>query len=130
MKIFKEFYYWMYWYSRIVKSNTDKEKADSAYLLISLLQSMNIWSAFAIVNYFFRIVLARNTIIFLGLLVAAILGVINHFYLFTSREEIFKKYEYLTPQRRKKGKMLFWLYVIVSIYLLFYLGSKLVTHRY
>src|ERR1044071_6236988 len=44
----------------------------------------------------------------------------NHRYLFMARETIFEEFENQTPERRRNGKRCFWIYVVVSIFLLFY----------
>ncbi len=130
--MFKEFYYWMYWYIRKIKFNKDKdvEKAHSAYLTVSTLQAMNIMSVMVVVKYYLKIVLARNTTIVGSLLLAAILFTINYFYLYAKREVIFQKCENYTPTQKRKGKLIFWLYAILTNFVFFYLAVNLVTPKY
>ena len=126
MSVFKELYYRMYWYVRRIKTETDRRRAESAYLLICLLQNMNVAMMYGIINLFFKIKLERNGSIWAGILVMAILLFVNRFYLYNQREEIFEKYEHETPKRRKRGKILFWLYVVGSLFLFFYFGETLI----
>jgi len=128
--MFKEFYYWMYWYIRKIKTDTDKEKARNAYILISAFQAMNIATVFIIINYYLKISLSHLLVCYIGVLMMLVLFVLNHFTLFAYRDEVFRRNEEATIVRRRKGKILFLLYLVISVFLLFYLASKLVTPRY
>jgi magnesium-transporting ATPase (P-type) len=129
INMFKEFYYWMYWYSRKIRTDSDKEKARNAYLLIGIFQAMNIGTLFIVVKYFHKILLTRNESIYAGILMMTVIGAVNHFYLFSNREKIFQTFEHNSPGRRRKGKLLFLLYVAGSSFLLFYVGSILLPYE-
>jgi hypothetical protein len=126
--MFNEIYFWMYSYLRNIKGNSNPPL--NAYLLVSVLQGFNIIMIWGIINYFYKYYVGRNNGIYIGLALAAVLFSINHFYLYSKRGEIFQKYEILNPERRRKGKLYFWLYVILSLVLFFYLAATLVTPRY
>jgi hypothetical protein len=130
MSFFEELYYWAFWYIRKIKTETDKEKADSAQILISMWQCMNVVMIFIIINAYLQIVPRRNGSIIIGIIVATMLLIRNHFYLYKRRGEIFEKYERETPQRRRMGKIIFWLYVVGTLSLLFIFVELFVTPRY
>lgn len=125
--MFKELYYWMYSYTKSVKTNNTP--AFNAYLLICLLQGFNIGTIFIITRYFLRIntTTDRNTTIYVSITFGIILFIINYFLLYAQRKSIFEKYEVLPKEKIIKGKIYFWLYVILSVMLLFGLGANLVT---
>jgi hypothetical protein len=126
MSIFKELYYWMYWYLSKIKTARNIEKSNRGYLLICLFQGLNILMVYGIINSFLRIKLGRDECIYSAILLSLILMVINRFYLYKKREGIFEKYGHDTPQRRRRGKIIFWLYVVCSLFLFFYLGETLI----
>jgi hypothetical protein len=115
----------MYFYLQNIKSNTytDKQKADSAYLLVSMAQGFNFLTIWGIANHYLKFTFTHTQTIIAGTLMAFIFGIINHFYLFRHRQEIFETCERQTQEQRNKGKMRFWLYLILTYFLLFCLGS-------
>jgi hypothetical protein len=122
MSVFKELYYWIFWYIRKDKKGTDRQKADSAYLLICLLQSLNLLMVYGIIKFFITIKLSKEECIYYGITLALILMAINRFYLFNKRKEIFEKYEHETIRQRQKGKIMFWLYIACTIFTFYYLA--------
>ena len=123
--MFKELYYWMTTCLAKVKSNDDPPY--NAYFVICFLQSFNIGTLIIIANYFAKIRFAKGAYIYLGLSLALILCVINYNTLYKKREGIFKKYEKLTPTRKIKGLIYFWLYVFLSTIIFFVSGANLVS---
>lgn len=126
--MFKELYYWMYMTLRKLKTNDTP--AFNAYILICLLQIFNIGTLATIINYFSKINIDRNAAIYTGLGLAFILAVINRILLYNKRETIFKKHEEALPNRKEKGRIYFWLYVIFSFIVFFVAVANLVTPKY
>jgi hypothetical protein len=125
--MFKELYYWMYFYLSKIKTNDTP--AFNAYLLISLLQMLNIITFAIIINYFVK---SDPDIVsdYVGLTLYAILLIIDYFSLYAQRKIIFEKYGDLQPKRKTRGIICFWLYVVLSLVALFVSGQNLVTPRY
>ena len=128
--MFQEPFYWVYLFCKKFKTNTNP--AQSAYLVICVLQQMNILSIVIIIKYFFKIeeTATKSDAVYIGTVLFFILLTVNWFQLYSKREEIFHKYENLTDKRKKIGKYLSLLYELLSLFLLFYLGAYIVTPRY
>ena len=117
--MFKEYYYFMFYYLRSIKTNDTP--AFNAYLLISLLQGLNIESIYIIVAYIFRFSYTpnKNIIIYIGLSLSIALFIINYFLLFAQRKNIFDKYELLSQKIKSKRMIYFWAYVTISVIIFF-----------
>lgn len=128
--MFRELYYWMYMTLRKIKTNDTP--AFNSYILICLLQMMNILTIALIINFFLKINTNtdRNTAIYMGIAMITVLYIANYFLLYARRESIFEQYKDMPPERRTKGQIYFWLYVVLSVVIFFTLGINLVTPRY
>lgn len=126
--MFEDFYYWMS--SQLARIESNDDPPLNAYFVIGILQVFNIGTLFVIVNYFTKIHFAKNAYIYIGFFLALVLAVINYFYLYARREVIFKKYENLSPKRKKKGLFYFWLYVLLSTVIFWVSAAILVTPNY
>jgi threonine/homoserine/homoserine lactone efflux protein len=126
--MFKELYYWMYFYLSKIKTNDTP--AFNAGLLISLLQIFNILTFAIIINYFVKADLDIIVSDYVGLTLCAILLIIDYFSLYAQRKIIFEKYGALQPKRKTRGIICFWLYAVLSLVGLFVSGAYLVTPRY
>jgi len=109
----------MFYYLRSIKTNDTP--AFNAYLLISLLQGLNIESIYIIVAYIFRFSYTpnKNIIIYIGLSLSIALFIINYFLLFAQRKNIFDKYELLSQKIKSKRMIYFWAYVTISVIIFF-----------
>lgn len=112
------------------KIKTNKTPAFNAYLIISVLQYINIGTLYVISNYYLQIVMDRNTAIISGLIFAAAFAILNYFILYAKRESIIKKYSEAPIKRKTRGQILFWLYVILSFVAFSISVANLVTPRY
>ena len=79
--MFEEFYYWMT--ILLSKIETNDNPPHNAYFIIIFLQSFNIWTLFIFVNYFTKISFPENASIYIGVPLALVLGVINHYALWS-----------------------------------------------
>jgi len=118
-------------YVNLQKIKSNKDPAQNAYFIMCILQIFNIGTIVVLIKYFlnFTFNIDKNTTIFSSLALALFVIVINYFLLYAKRDKIFHKYETLPPARKTKGQIYFWLYVILSVALLFGLGPNLVTPR-
>jgi len=82
--MFKEIYFWMYYYIKRIKSNDTP--AFSSYLLICILQSFNVGTIGILVNYFLKVNIDKNTTVLIGIVWAVLLSIINYFLLYAKRE--------------------------------------------
>ena len=116
--MFKEFYYYVY------EIHTGKGSENSKFLSsligITYLQSINFITLSGIGNYFIQIVINKEIVVFLGILIYVSFTVINYFYLYRKRNEIIKRVDGFTNKREKIGKTFFVIYIIASLFLLFY----------
>jgi hypothetical protein len=128
--MFKEVYYWIYRDLKAVKTNT--QPFFNAYVGVSFLQCINIGSLLAIVNYYtdYEYEPPKEAATFYALGLYIIVSLINYFIFFNNKEKIIEKYDSYDPKRQRKGKLLSWLYVILSFAILFYIGSHYVIPKY
>ena len=122
----KEIYYWMVFYLRKMPSN-DMPQFNS-YLLISLMVYFNIASIFIIIRYLLNLSIKINSVetTYLGLCSALCVGLFCYFFTFKQRKDIQLKYVALSKERKIRGQIIFWFYIVLSISLLFTLGPTLV----
>jgi hypothetical protein len=125
--LFGEIYYWMT--TRLSKIPTNDNPPFNAYFLIAFLQSFNLGTIFIFINYFAQIKIPKNTSVITGLILAAFLFTINHITLYSKRTEIFKKYENMNSERKRKGLIWFWIYTIISTASFFASGALLVNNQ-
>jgi len=123
--MFNEIYFWMYSYLSRIKTN--KTPAFSAYLIVSVLQIFNLGTLFVWINYFLKFDIDKISSIYLGLFLAAIFSIVNYFVFYAKRDFIFRKLEELQSNRKIKGQIYFWLYVILSFVIFFMSVANLVT---
>jgi hypothetical protein len=105
-------YYWIYYYlTRLKRTATP---GYDTILFIGILQLFNIISVGRFLFRFVNIEITRNTSIYLGLLLAAILLILNFFYLYKRKEKIFKKILEYTKPKRRISNVIFWIYILLS----------------
>ena len=125
----KELYFWIY--QSVRKFKTNDRPAISAIGIVSILQGANIGSIQVVLDYIFKFGnVEKNATIYWGLIISFIVFITNYFYLYKNRDDIFRKYEKLTPKRRRKGILFSWLYALGSLFLFFFLVANLVTPKY
>lgn len=126
--MFTELYYWMY---KVIKRNkSNKEPEINAYFLFSLFEIFNICTLWGFINYFLDVFIPRDTVVISALLLIVIQLVINFLFLYKKRTEIIKKKEGFTRKRKNIGKLLFVLYIITTLFLMFYVFHNFVPVRY
>ena len=123
--MFKEIYFWMYSYLSGIKTN--KTPAFNSYVIICLFQLLNIGTFIVLINFFFKTNNEKTLAIFIGPITMCVLYVLNYFYLYTKREEIFEKYRSVLPKRRIKGQLFFWIYILLSLTIFFVEAANLVS---
>ena len=118
----------MYLILQNVKSN--KNPAQNAYFLICILQIFNIGTIGVLINYFIKFDIDKTITVYSSLALALVVMFINYFLLYSKREGIFQEYKTLLPERKTKGKVYFWLYVVLSFVIFFVSVANLVTPKY
>jgi len=119
-------------YITLQKIKTNDTPAFNSYILICLLQMMNILTIALILNCFLKINTNtdRNTAIYMGIAIITVLYLVNYFLYYAKRDTIFEKYKGMSPERKTKGQIYFWLYVVLSVVFFFVAGINLVTQRF
>jgi hypothetical protein len=124
----QEMYYWlMYFLKKIGK--TDMLEFNS-YLLICMLVAFNFLTVLIIICFLLHINpkefgIDRQTTKIAGGIFGVVVVVFNYFYLYKNKDQIGQKYDHLKGPRRIRGMIAFWVYVILSVVLLFTLGPAL-----
>lgn len=117
-------------YVYLSKVKTNKTPAFSAYVLICILQVFNIGTLGVFINFFSKIDMNKNTAVTTGLALIVVLYILNYILLYAKRKSIFQEYENITTDRKGKGQISFWLYVVLSLVIFFVVIANLVTPKY
>lgn len=115
--MFNEIYFWMYFYLSKIKTN--KDPAHNAFIIICVLQIFNLGTICAWINYFLSININNTTALYIGIILAVMLNILNHFLIYAKREIIFDKYKNMPQDRKKKGQISFWFYVVLTFVIFF-----------
>jgi len=126
--MFKEFYYYVY--EIHIGKESENSKFFSAIFGISYLQSVNFATLWGLMNSYFELEVPKNALIFFCFIIPVLISVINYFYLFRSRNEITKKIEGFSEKREKIGKTLFVVYILTTLFLLFFVLKNFVRVKY
>jgi|ERR1035437_3092135 hypothetical protein len=126
--MFKEFYYYVY--EIHIGKGSEDSKFLSAILGISYFQYMNFATLWGLLNSFFDFVITRNSVIFLSIIISTLISIINYFYLYRNRKMIIKKVEGFSAKREKIGKTFFVIYIIATLFLMFYIIKNFVPVRH
>jgi hypothetical protein len=124
--MFVEFYYHLSEILKKVRTNTDYDF--NAYLFISIFQVLNFASLVIVLRYFFPFDVSKDNVIIFGISFWLMVGGFNFFALYRNRKKIFQKFSQQQLQRREKGKMLLWIYMILTNAVFFYLAFNLIKH--
>jgi hypothetical protein len=117
-------------YSYLSKIKTNQTPAFNAYVIISVLQMFNLGTIGVWLNYFLSIDFNRNSAVYIGLFSIGILYILNYFILYARRKIIFEKYKDLITDRKKRGQIYFWLYIVLTFFIFFVSVANLVTPEY
>jgi len=110
--MFREFCYYLY--EIHTGEESDNNKFFSALIGISFFQGLNIISVFTIANYFKKVVVLKDAVIFLGVILWLSITIFNYFFLYRNKNEIIKLVEGYSTQRQKWGKILFVTYILAT----------------
>jgi len=121
----KEIYYWTVFYLRKIKTNDMPEF--NSFLSVSLMLYFNIATIFILIKYVFNISvkLTHNETTLVGVGSGLLAGYICYLFTYRLKKEIQEKYDNLPLKRRIKGKVIFWIYVILSFSSVFIAGVNL-----
>lgn len=116
--MFKEFCYYLY------EIHTGKESDNAKFLSaiagILFLQEMNIISLWGIINYIFKLVILKDSIIFMVVSIWLILTILDYLFIYKKRVEIIQKVENFSFKRKRTGEVLFVLYIIATLFTIYY----------
>jgi hypothetical protein len=113
----------MYFLKKIGKHDIEM----NSYLIITMLFFWNIVTLFLPIKYFFKLDLKEynNSYVIIGLLIGVPFLVFTHFFLYKNSKKIIEKYDSMRPIRKRVGKIIFWIYVIGTLPLFYYLNIHL-----
>lgn len=123
----QEIYYWMIYHFK--KIGTTELTEFNAYLLTCILVIANFCTLVMLGAYIFNIDIRtphlKENATFIGISLGLFIMITLYFILYSKRKEIVDKYNHLKNNRKRKGIMIFWIYSMLSLFLLFYVGIKL-----
>jgi hypothetical protein len=110
--MFKISYYWIYYYLSQFKRSVPP--AFDAFLLVILIQAVNIIAIGRIIYHFTQFKITKNTATYIGIALVILLFAGNYAYLFIRKNKIFTTIGQYTEKRLRISKVLFWIYAILS----------------
>ena len=114
--MYQAIYYWMYNYLSKITSN--RTPAFNAFLLIVLLEGMNLISiGRCIYNTTHFNSDGQTVVILAGIVVLGIMG-FNFFYLYQRKDNIFKEVKEYPESKFRLSKNVFWIYSIASVFVI------------
>ena len=116
--MFKEFCYYLY--EIHTGRESDNAKFSSAIVGITFLQEMNIISLWGIINYIFKLVIPKDSIIFMGISIWLIITILDYVLIYRKRVEIAQKVENFSFKRKRIGEVLFVLYIIATLFTIYF----------
>jgi hypothetical protein len=125
--MFKELYYRLH--KLLKKLNINDNPEFNAFIGISFFQCINILSLWVIINYLLNLDISMHNAIYSGVFLYVSLTTVNFFVLFKKKKVIKKKYDQLSTERQNKGKLYFWIYVVLSLMIFFVSVSYFVTPK-
>ncbi len=115
----------IYYLSRVKTNDAPKF---NAYLLVCLLCGFNFFSICVIGLYFLKInpqEIDSHATKMVGGLSAICIIIYLYLHLYKKRDDIYSTHKRLSLKRKQQGKLLFWIYSLISIPLFFYLAVNL-----
>jgi len=121
----REMYYWLMYFLKKI-GRTEMLEFNS-YLLICMLLCFNIMTTFIIACFLLNIEpkLLITDYKITGIIFGLSIIIPLYFILFARRTQIVEKFDQLPKMRKIRGKIIFWIYSIVSIPLFFILVTQL-----
>jgi len=121
----KEIYYWLMYFLKKI-GRTEMLEFNS-FLLISMLLCFNILTFLITICFLLHVDIKSFIMDYkvTGIVFGLSVIIPNYFLLFSKRKEIIEKYDLMPQKRRTSGKILFWIYSIVSLPLFFFLVANL-----
>lgn len=110
-----------------MKDKGPNDQGFYSYLLLCILVNANFLTLVMIVCYIFNIDLKQfsDSTTIIGLFTGLSIMTICFLQFFMKRKSICLKYDQLTLKRRVIGKLVFWIYSILSLLIMFVLGISL-----
>jgi len=126
--MFKEFCYYLFEIHTGNESNNIKFL--KAIIGISFFQILNIISILSIVSYLLKFQISQNLIVFLSITIGLIIYIINYIYIYKNRDNIIKLIEGFSLKREKIGKIFFVVYMLVTLFTMYYVLNNFPTNNY
>ena len=122
INMIKEMYYWMMFFAKKI-GKYDIEM--NSYLIMTMLLFCNIVTLFFPIKYYLKLDLKEyeKSYVTIGLLIGIPFLIFTHFYLYKNSKKIIEKYDSMTPVRKRIGMIIFWIYLIGTLPLFYYLGE-------
>ena len=116
--LFKGIYYWMYRFAKRFKTNDDP--AFNAYLLVVLLEGLNLITIFGIISDNYLNKKSNNASIIIGFSIFIVVTLLNYFFIYSNRKIIVTKFSSLSPKTKTFQKVLFIGYFLFTLLLFYY----------
>jgi hypothetical protein len=114
----------------IGKIKTNDNPAFSAFLLICLLQQINLLTITAPLYFFYELHISKNTGVYFSSLLFFLISAINYFLILKKKHDIVKEYEQMTIKKQLHGRIYSWLYVLISVLAFYFVLNFFVRPQY
>jgi len=126
--MFKEFCYYLF----EIHSGNESEniKFLKAIIGITFFQILNLLSILGIVTYLLKFQIPKNLIVFLCITICLIIFVINYIFIYKDRSNIVKSIKGFSLKREKIGKGFFVIYMLVTLFAMYYVMQNFSSTNY
>jgi len=126
--MFKEFCYYLF----EIHSGNESEniKFLKAIIGITFFQILNLLSILGIVTYLLKFQIPKNLIVFLCITICLIIFVTNYIFIYKDRSNIVKSIKGFSLKREKIGKGFFVIYMLVTLFAMYYVMQNFSSTNY
>ena len=126
--MFKEFCYYLF----EIHSGNESEniKFLKAIIGITFFQILNLLSILGIVTYLLKFQIPKNLIVFLCITIFLIIFVTNYIFIYKDRSNIVKSIKGFSLKREKIGKGFFVIYMLVTLFAMYYVMQNFSSTNY
>ena len=122
--LIKSFYYFLYLF--LLKIKTNDQPFTNAYIGISFFICLNILSIFGVLNNYFSYNLSKDSIILAAAFMYVGITILNYFTLYKKRKEIVSKFKNESISIKKRRKIIFSAYLILTLCIFIYISQNMV----
>ena len=140
VSLFKELYYWTYFYSKKIRENPPWELRHTSFMILLLLRAINFISVYLLIFYIFRELgwdilevimhnIDKSDFLIMWMILGFILFGLDRFLFYKNGNKIIAICEQFSKKRRIIGQIKYWVYVALTLLSPWYIANLLDSMR-